>query len=251
MKRIVAFLTIVAAAALHAESIPWRYEPETAIPEAAKARLPALLVFTAPWCGYCRQMETTTWVDPRIEEAVKRYIAIKVDFDRNRELANAFQIRGIPAFVVLNRYGETVSVSSGYQDATQFGAWLEQHQSEAFDTISKTSKAAAAFTELEATLQSPEEAVRARGVAALLESYIDKEDPLHPLAGQRLEKLFEESPLQAAGYLKDSRLAVRLLFTNLFAAKFNDAFTFDPWAPVEERTAAADRWLEKLSVQKP
>jgi len=55
-----------------------------------------LLDFSASWCGPCRSMQ------PVVEQLAKEgYPVRQVDFDRNRELANRYQVSSIPCFVMI------------------------------------------------------------------------------------------------------------------------------------------------------
>lgn len=54
-----------------------------------------LVYFTAPWCGPCRMMA------PFIEELkAEGHNIRKLDADENRDLAQKYGVRGIPAFFV-------------------------------------------------------------------------------------------------------------------------------------------------------
>ena len=55
-----------------------------------------LLVFTAPWCGYCNQQK------PILEELSKNNIWIgDVNGDDNPELVTKYSIQAFPSFVLL------------------------------------------------------------------------------------------------------------------------------------------------------
>ncbi len=66
---------------------------------------PVLLDFSATWCGPCRQM------DPVINRLVARgYPVKKVDYDKNRDLAQKFGVDKIPCFVMTVGGRETARV---------------------------------------------------------------------------------------------------------------------------------------------
>jgi thioredoxin len=72
--------------------------------------LPCIVDFYADWCGPCRQ------ASPILEELAVKYkdqiIVYKVNTDEERELAAAFNIQGIPAFLWVPKNGKP-TMSSG------------------------------------------------------------------------------------------------------------------------------------------
>jgi thioredoxin 1 len=71
---------------------------------------PVLVDFFAEWCGPCKAQ------GPILEEVAREIGAsariIKVDVDKNQELASKFQVRGVPTLLLFNK-GEVVWKSSG------------------------------------------------------------------------------------------------------------------------------------------
>jgi thioredoxin 2 len=61
------------------------------------ATVPVLVDFYADWCGPCRML------GPVVDELASRHagqlLVLKVDTDRDGELATRFEVRGIPALV--------------------------------------------------------------------------------------------------------------------------------------------------------
>ena len=72
--------------------------------------LPCIVDFYADWCGPCRQ------ASPILEELAQKYkgqiVVYKVNTDQEKELAEAFRIQGIPAFLWVPRNGKP-TMSSG------------------------------------------------------------------------------------------------------------------------------------------
>ena len=60
-------------------------------------KLPCIVDFYADWCGPCRQ------ASPILDELAQKYkgqiVVYKVNTDEEKELARAFRIQGIPAFL--------------------------------------------------------------------------------------------------------------------------------------------------------
>jgi len=87
--------------------IPASYE---AAFEQAKALDRVFVVdFMADWCGPCKEMDRTTWRDPQILRWINdQGIAVQVDIDDQRRLAQEFNITAIPTIVVFNGDEEIV-----------------------------------------------------------------------------------------------------------------------------------------------
>jgi thioredoxin-related protein len=71
--------------------------------------------FFADWCAYCKKMEQTTFKDPRVIDLLNEaYISVRVDTEKEQDLARAYFVRGLPTSWFLSETGEKISNLPGY-----------------------------------------------------------------------------------------------------------------------------------------
>ena len=71
---------------------------------------PVLVDFYATWCGPCQTMAPI--LKQVKDELGEKVTIIKIDVDKNQALANKFQVRGVPTFV-LYKNGKQVWKQAG------------------------------------------------------------------------------------------------------------------------------------------
>ncbi len=84
-----------------------------------------LVDFTAAWCAPCKNMDRTTWRDPKVIEWVQQHaIAVQVDVDEEQAIAKRFEVSAMPTLVLLR--GEAVlDRVTGARPAPALLEWLE------------------------------------------------------------------------------------------------------------------------------
>ena len=74
--------------------------------------------FYADWCAYCKKMEKETLSNAAVIDALNQnFIPVRVNSDKDRELARQFYIRGLPSTWFVSETGEKISSLPGFISA--------------------------------------------------------------------------------------------------------------------------------------
>ena len=82
--------------------------------EIIQSETPTLVDFYATWCGPCQQMHPI--LDKLKDQMGSTVRVVKIDVDKNQEVAAKFKIRSVPT-LLLFRKGEIVWRQAGGMDA--------------------------------------------------------------------------------------------------------------------------------------
>jgi thiol-disulfide isomerase/thioredoxin len=104
------------------------------IEQARAGDRPILLTFIADWCGYCRKMDRTTWKDPQVVRRAADLVAVRVDAEdglardgfTGRDLAREYRVQGFPTLLLLDPDGHEIARTSGYHNAGDLLAWVDE-----------------------------------------------------------------------------------------------------------------------------
>ncbi|MFY0627846.1 MAG: thioredoxin family protein [Reichenbachiella sp.] len=100
---------------------------------------PIFIEFTADWCGWCKKMDRTTFMDERVIKSLNQeFYPVKLDFDSKstflfngkkytaKKLAREFGVQGLPTMAILSKDLNSHTLIVGYQKGKQLKNKLTQ-----------------------------------------------------------------------------------------------------------------------------
>jgi thiol-disulfide isomerase/thioredoxin len=109
--------------------ISWVHRYDEAIKKAKAARKPIMIDFWADWCGWCKRLDQTTYVDPAVVKLSHDFVALKLDTDargKNQEIALRYNVSTLPTIAFITPAGRQVLRLNGFQGPGQFPRTMQE-----------------------------------------------------------------------------------------------------------------------------
>ena len=91
---------------------------------ASKAqKKPIFMDVYTTWCGWCRQLDNTTYRDPQVIKYLNdNFIPLKIDAEQGRgsDIARKYGVDSYPRMIFMNSTGQVFLIIKGYKDAHNF-----------------------------------------------------------------------------------------------------------------------------------
>jgi len=93
--------------------------------------------FYADWCAYCEKMEKETLKNSAVIDYLNQnFIPVRVNSDKDRDLARNYYIRGLPSTWFVSESGEKISSLPGYISAEMLLNALEFIHTDSYKKMS-------------------------------------------------------------------------------------------------------------------
>ena len=99
---------------------------DEALARAQRERKPVVLDFYAEWCAPCLRMEKTTFRDDRVKALLGRCVFVRVDTDKQPDIARRMAVEGLPDIRFALPDGRVIRRLRSFQDAESFSSELEE-----------------------------------------------------------------------------------------------------------------------------
>jgi thioredoxin 1 len=127
---------VVAVPVTAADQIKWySHEEGTALGVSESKKV--FINFYADWCKFCKTMDRLTFQDAGIVSYLNTYfISIKVDVEREKPIAEKYNINPLPDCWFLSEKGDVIGNRPGYLSAEDLMPILQFVKTESFLTMS-------------------------------------------------------------------------------------------------------------------
>jgi thioredoxin-like negative regulator of GroEL len=245
---VILLLMLVGSQAVFADiPVDWSTNYNDVLSSGGTNHAPALLYFTASWCGPCKLMSRTTLTDPAVIQALSNVDHVALDIDEHSDLASQFGVTAVPTLIMLYA-GHEVDSATGYRPVGEFLGWLTNGVNEAQATAARLTRARTELADVDQLLGSTETNSTRLAATKLFDLCAQPESDVASSAVVRLRRLAVRDPVAVLDGVNDSRLAVRIQAANVLREAIGDSFDVDPWYDAAARLKIADVWRAKLSL---
>lgn len=96
--------------------IDWEKDFKKALVSARQSGKPVLIFFTVRGCEKCREMEEKFWSDEQIASAMRQFVAVKINPENEKPLAQKFNATEPPFVATTDPLGNIISFQRGFDE---------------------------------------------------------------------------------------------------------------------------------------
>lgn len=99
---------IIKAREMAERQIDWIRDHELGLQKARTEGKPVIVFLYVEWCPWCQKLNMETFPDPRVTELKGEFVWVKVDAERNPDIAEMYELRAFPLLVFLESDGSII-----------------------------------------------------------------------------------------------------------------------------------------------
>lgn len=119
----------------------WHTDWKKAQEESVRTGKPIVAMFSASWCGPCKTMIATVFPTDEVQTALKDFVPVYIDSEKDRELAGKYDIRAYPTFKCITPEQEEASGHVGGKPVEGFVELLGKFKTAAKEKIAAAKEA--------------------------------------------------------------------------------------------------------------
>ncbi len=135
MAAVVGVIVAIWSTSHRAEASAWHSDIDAAIARAGDAGRPIFVLFTAEWCGACKQFESEVLENAAVQNKLDDFVLLRMDLTDGGGAtgiaARKLNVRVIPTLLVFDSKGQSLDLHEGVLPAPFFIDWLTRCQAKA------------------------------------------------------------------------------------------------------------------------
>ena len=110
------------------KSITWLTSYDKALSKAKENNQPVLIDFYADWCTACKMLDKDVYTAPTVIKKSKEFINLKIDTDKDTEIAARYKVYALPTLIFLDGNGKVLWRLEGVPTTSHFVDTLQKVQ---------------------------------------------------------------------------------------------------------------------------
>ncbi len=196
-------------------------------------------------------MDREVFAQPQIIKALENYVCIRIDVDKQRNVALAYKISSLPRITIVNIHNEIVGDWLGFRDAPAFSKLLREVREYALTQTGTTPAPTVRADPSAPTGRREAVKINPGDTDALVNLLGHKSPAVRARVIDVLVKGGAKSMPAVVPALDSKYLGTRIAAWKVVRKLKGSQFEFDPWAPGSERAQATQRLKTQLGLPLP
>ncbi len=172
------------SAMISAAEVSFVADYDEALELAARQNRHMLISFYADWCGYCKKLDTITYMNDSVAAFTEQLVCVKVNAEVDTLTRHKYGVGGFPTIVLADSLGKEIDRIYGYAPPDQFVSLMSDYLEGKNTLVSYLAEADSA----------PSPSIW----YAIAGKYVGRRD--YPVAEKYFRKILQDDPANKLGY---------------------------------------------------